>query len=89
MNFPTHDTDWALSSKGNHWKRKDGIALVAGKRKDGRYWARRGDDFLYGSFASLEEAKSALERDLQRHHGDGRTNTSLAPLTSLFDGEAE
>ena len=62
MNFPTHHTSWTTSSKGNHWKRKDGIALVAGKRKDGRYWARRGDGFL-GSFASLEEAKSALEDD--------------------------
>ena len=61
--FPTHDTDWAISSKGNHWKRKDGIALVAGERKDGRFWARRGDGFLPGSFASLEEAKSALEDD--------------------------
>ena len=63
MNFPTHDTSWTISSKGNHWKRKDGISLVAGKRKDGRYWARRGDDYLQGSFLSLEEAKSALEDD--------------------------
>jgi hypothetical protein len=63
MNFPSHDTDWATSSKGNCWRRKDGIALIAGKRKDGGYWARRGDDFLPGSFATLEEAKSALETD--------------------------
>ena len=63
MNFPTHHTSWTTSSKGNHWKRKDGIALVAGKRKDGRYWARRGDDYLQGSFLSLEEAKCALEDD--------------------------
>ena len=63
MNYPTHDTDWAISTKGNSWKRKDGIVLVAGKAKSGRYWARRGDDFVPGSFASLEEAKSALETD--------------------------
>jgi len=63
MNHPTNDTDWAPSLKGNCWRRKDGIALIAGKRKDGRYWARRGNDFLPGSFASLEEAKSALETD--------------------------
>ena len=59
--FPTHDTDWAISSKGNCWKRKGGIALVAGERKDGRFWARRGDGFLPDSFASLEDAKRALE----------------------------
>jgi hypothetical protein len=63
MTYPTRDTDWATSTKGNSWRRKDGIALIAGKRKDGGYWARRGDDFLPGSFATLEEAKSALETD--------------------------
>jgi hypothetical protein len=61
MHYPTHDTPWTQSKKGNYCKRKDGIALVAGKRKDGRFWARRGDDYLQGSFLSLEEAKSALE----------------------------
>jgi hypothetical protein len=63
MHYPTHDTDWAISSKGNYWKRKDGTALVAGQRKDCRYWARRGGDYLQGFFLSLEEAKSALEDD--------------------------
>lgn len=63
MNHSTHDTDWATSSKGNYWRRKDGIVLIAGKRKDGGYWARRDEDFLPGSFASIEAAKSALEDD--------------------------
>jgi hypothetical protein len=63
MNYPTHDTDWAASSKGNCWRRKDGINLSAGKRKDGGYWARRDEDFLPGSFANIEEAKNALEDD--------------------------
>jgi hypothetical protein len=63
MTYPTRDTDWATSTKGNSWRRKDGIVLVAGKAKSGRYWARRGDDFVPGPFASLEEAKSALETD--------------------------
>lgn len=63
MNFPTHDTNWATSAKGNLWKRTNGVIYVVGQRKDGRYWARRGDDFLPGSFATLEEAKSALETD--------------------------
>jgi hypothetical protein len=61
MTYPTHDTDWANSSKGNCWRRKNGIALIAGKRKDGRYWARQGEEFLPGSFDSLEDAKRALE----------------------------
>jgi hypothetical protein len=63
MNYPTHDTDWAISYKGNWWRRKNRIALIVGKRKDGRYWARRGDEFLPGSFASASEAKGALEFD--------------------------
>ena len=63
MNFPTHDTNWATSAKGNLWKRTNGVICVVGQRKDGRYWARRGDDFVPGSFASLEEAKSVLETD--------------------------
>jgi len=75
MNFPSHDTNWAVSLKGNCWRRKDGIALIAGKRKDGRYWARRGDDFLPGSFESIEEAKRAAETG---HSGD---------LESILDDE--
>lgn len=63
MSYPKHDMGWAISSKSNHWRRKDGVVLIAGKRKDGRYWARRGDSFIPGSFASLEDAKSALEDD--------------------------
>jgi hypothetical protein len=63
MNYPTHDTDWAISTKGNYWRRKDGIALITGKGEDGRYWARRDKDYLPGSYANLEEAKSALESD--------------------------
>ena len=64
MTYPTHDTDWALSAKGNWWRRSDGLLLSAGTRKsDGRYWARRGDAFLKGSFGSLEAAKYAAEHD--------------------------
>lgn len=61
MNYPTHDTQWALSQKGNWWRRVNGVALIVGKRKDGRFWARRGDDFIQGSFASIEEAKRCLD----------------------------
>jgi hypothetical protein len=62
MTYPTHDTDWALSAKGNWWRRSDGLLLSAGTRKsDGRYWARRGDAFLKGSFNSLSAAQYAAE----------------------------
>jgi hypothetical protein len=71
MNYPTHDTQWALSQKGNWWRRKNGVALIVGKRKDGRYWARRGDDFVSGSFSTLSEAKRAAETG---HSGDEESN---------------
>lgn len=61
MSYPTHDTDWATSSKGNLWKRTNGVVCVVGQRKDGGYWARRGDNFVSGSFSTLSEAKRAAE----------------------------
>ena len=61
MNYPTHDTQWALSQKGNWWRRENGVALIVGKRKDGRFWARRGEEFLPGSFLTVEEAKRCLD----------------------------
>jgi hypothetical protein len=61
MNYPTRDTEWATSAKGNTWKRINGIALIVGKRKDGRWWARRGDDFIKGSFSTKQEAMNAAE----------------------------
>ena len=65
MKYPTHDTEWATSAKGNTWKRINGIGLVVGKRKDGRWWARRGDDFVKGSFTSKIEAMNAAELGLE------------------------
>ena len=67
MNYPSHDTDWATSAKGNLWKRANGIVCVVGERKDGRYWARRGDDFVSGSFSTLSEATRAAETGLAGH----------------------
>ena len=61
MNYPTRDTEWATSAKGNTWKRTNGIALIVGKKKDGRWWARRGDDFIKGSFPTKQEAMNAAE----------------------------
>lgn len=71
MSYPIHDPDWATSSKGNYWRRKDGIVLIAGKRRDGGYWARRGDNFVSGSFSTLSEAKRAAETG---HAGDEKSN---------------
>jgi hypothetical protein len=61
MNYPTHDTEWTTSAKGNIWKRTNGIALIVGQRKDGRWWARRGNDFVKGSFSTKQEAKNAAD----------------------------
>jgi hypothetical protein len=61
MNYSARDTEWATSAKGNTWKLINGIALIVGKRKDGRWWARRGDDFMKGSFSTKHEAMNAAE----------------------------
>lgn len=59
MSYPTHDTDWATSAKGNHWRRLDGVVLVVGEKKTGGFWARVGDAFLADTFKSKHEAKVA------------------------------
>lgn len=61
MNYSTHDTEWATSAKGNTWRRINGVALIVGQRKDGKWWARRGDDFIKGSFSSIDAAMHAAE----------------------------
>lgn len=71
MTYPTRDTSWETSAKGNLWRRTNGIVCVVGQRKDGRYWARRGDDFVSGSFSTLSEAKRAAETG---HAGDETDN---------------
>jgi hypothetical protein len=67
MNYPTHDTDWDISAKGNYWRRVDGKVLVVGRRKsDGLYWAMCDCVFLKQSFSTMEEAKRILELSLSR-----------------------
>lgn len=61
MHYSSKDTDWATARSGNIWKRSNGIPMIVGKRKDGRWWARRGDDFIKGSFYTEQEAKRAAE----------------------------
>ncbi len=61
MSYPSHDTEWATSAKGNFWKRINGVALIVGKSKHGKWWARRGDSFVSGSFDTKKEAMAAAE----------------------------
>lgn len=61
MIFSNEDTDWATSTKGNRWRRLNGTVFIVGESKYGGYWARVGEDFLKGSFASIEEAQAACE----------------------------
>jgi hypothetical protein len=66
MNYPTHDTEWARSAKGNLWRRANGVLLVVGKRKsDSSFWARVGEDFLKGSFPTEALAKRAAESGVE------------------------
>ena len=70
--YPTHDTDWKTSSKGNHWRRIDGIVLVVGQFKTSDdYWAMRDGKFLSGRFRSLDQAQCAAEHNLA---GDDSSN---------------
>jgi hypothetical protein len=76
MNFPTHDTSWAISSKGNHWKRKDGIALVAGKRKDG--------DIGLGEATAFFRARLPVLKKLKVHSKTTRpTKTTVGMTTTV------
>jgi len=59
--YDIYDTDWALSNKGNQWRRLHGRLLVVGQSKHG-FWARVGDSFVKGRFSDTAGAKSAAER---------------------------
>ena len=61
MTYLSKDTSWATSSKGNLWRRLDGQVLIVGEKKNGRYWARKGQDFLKGDFGSEQPAMHAAE----------------------------
>jgi len=67
-----YDTDWALSNKGNQWRRLHGRLLVVGQSKYG-FWARVNDYFVKGPFDDLDDAMRAAERnaDLDRELGVG------------------
>ncbi len=65
MKYPTYDTNWAISAKGNCWRRLDKKVLVVGQFKDNDYyWAMRDQEFLKGRFNSIEDAQYAAERGI-------------------------
>jgi hypothetical protein len=68
MSYPTHDTDWAESQWGNHWRRVNGIPLIVGRSSYGgnHYWASVDREFLDVQFETLGQAKAAAEAELQR-----------------------
>ena len=66
MSYGLYDTDWAVSSKGNHWKRINGKVATAGQKRDGSYWGMADGIFADGNFYTLQEAKAAAEAKLQR-----------------------
>jgi hypothetical protein len=59
-------TDWAVSSKGNYWRRINGKTVSAGPKKNKKYWAMADGIFAEGDFYTLSEAKAAAEAKLQR-----------------------
>ena len=62
--YPTHDTDWALSAKGNYWRRYEGKLLVVGTKFGDFYWARIDKDFMEEQFFTLEEAQDAADAEV-------------------------
>lgn len=62
MNYPTHDTSWSTSAKGNEWRRLNEKVLVVGQKKNGAYWAMFDGDFIEGEFESESNAKNAAEQ---------------------------
>ena len=64
--IPQHDTDWALSAKGNWWRRIKGTLLIVGETESNRIWARVGGNFLEGEYDSLSEAQTACEQECEQ-----------------------
>ena len=61
--FSNQDTNWAISSKGNQWRRINGNLLVVGRNKNGGFWVRVGDDFVKGKFPTEMAAKVAAAKE--------------------------
>ncbi len=65
MNYQTtNNTEWKLSSKGNYWRKRNGVMLIAGGSDEKGYWARVDEDFVKEKFDTLEEAKRVAEESV-------------------------
>lgn len=71
MTYSTHETDWAVSARGNFWRRVNGIVLVVGRKKgEDSYWAMRDGMFIQGNFRTKEQAQRAAEADISANDDD-------------------
>jgi hypothetical protein len=62
MSYPTYDTDWATSAKGNQWRRLEGVLLVVGRSRNREtYWAMADGNFVSQDFQAIGAAKHAAE----------------------------
>ncbi len=65
MSFRIYDTDWAISKKGNYWRRINGRVISVGSKPDGRFWAMADGIFVNGTFYTSATAKVAAEAKLK------------------------
>ena len=63
MIFPKN-TEWKVSTKGNYWRKLDGVMLITGGSDARGFWARVDEDFLKEKYESLDQAKSAAEKGI-------------------------
>ena len=68
--YPTHDTDWAKSSKGNFWRRFNGKVMVVGTKDGDYYWAMIDGDFLKEQYLSPEDAQAAADVEVGAKEDD-------------------
>ena len=69
MSYPTHDTDWAESAKGNYWRRENGMVLVVGRKPDGKFWAMVDGRFVKETFPSRTAAMASVEDEPRGYDG--------------------
>lgn len=59
------NTEWRVSAKGNHWRKRKGVMLVVGGSDEKGYWVRVGDDFLSEWQTTLQDAKDIAEYEVE------------------------
>ena len=66
MSYPNEsNTEWKVSAKGNHWRKRKGVMLVIGGSDEKGYWVRVGDDFLSDWQTTLQDAKDVAEYEVE------------------------